>query len=79
MDTFAHGLLIAQRLIEDKVLTGFLTERYKSYSLGIGAKIMAGETGFEDLEKWVLAEGGAVLPSGRQEMLENIVNSYIAE
>jgi xylose isomerase len=77
MDAFARGLLIAHKIIEDGVLADFVKERYISFDSGIGAKIMSGQVGFEDLEKWIMKEGQPVLKSGRQEMLENILNSYI--
>jgi xylose isomerase len=77
MDTFARGLLIAHKIIQDGVLADFVKERYSSFGSGIGAKIMSGQVGFEDLEKWIMKEGQPVLKSGRQEMLENILNSYI--
>ena len=47
------------------------------FDSGIGAKIASGKVGFEDLEKWIIKEGKPELESGRQEMLENILNSYI--
>jgi xylose isomerase len=77
MDTFARGLLIAHKIIQDGVLEDFVKERYSSFDSGIGAKIVSGQVGFEDLEKWIMKEGQPVLKSGRQEMLENILNSYI--
>jgi xylose isomerase len=77
MDAFAQGLLIAHKIIEDGVLADFVKERYISFDSGIGAKIMSGQVGFEDLEKWIVKEGQPALKSGRQEMLENILNSYI--
>jgi xylose isomerase len=77
MDVFARGLLIAHQIIEDKVLSDFIEERYSSFKSGIGARIMSGEVGMEDVEKWVLGQNNPVLQSARQEMLENIINSYI--
>jgi xylose isomerase len=77
MDAFARGLLISHKLIEDKVLENFIEERYKSYNSGIGAKIMSGRANLKDLEKWILQNDKPVLKSGRQELLENIINSYI--
>ncbi|MGA9407473.1 MAG: xylose isomerase [Bacteroidota bacterium] len=77
MDTFAQGLVIAHNIIEEKVFAKFIAERYASYGSGIGAKIIAGKVGFEDLEKWIIKEGKPEPASGRQEMLENILNSYI--
>ncbi len=77
MDTFARGLLIAQNIIEDKVLSNFIAERYSSFNTSIGAEIMSGQIGLTDLNSWILTAGEPVLQSGRQEMLENIINSYI--
>jgi len=78
MDTFAKSLLIAHQIIEDKVLSNFIEERYSSHKSGIGAQIMSGKVGLEEVEKWVRNEKTKpVLQSGRQEMLENIVNSYV--
>jgi xylose isomerase len=77
MDTFAKGLLIAHKIIEDKALSNFVEDRYSSFNSGIGAKIMTGKVGLEDLEKWVLGQNPPVPQSGRQEMLENLLNSYI--
>jgi xylose isomerase len=77
MDAFARGLLVAQRLMDDRVLSGAVDERYASFATGIGAKIMAGQVGLQDLDAWAKKEPLPVLPSGRQEMLENIINSYL--
>ena len=77
MDTFARGLLIAHQIIEDKQISNFIEERYSSFNSGIGAKILSKQTGLEEIEKWVLEQSAPTLPSGRQEMLENIINSYI--
>ena len=77
MDAFARGLLIAHRIREDGTFKRFMDERYGSYRSGIGSKIMAGQATLEDVERWVLGEANPVLQSGRQEMLENILNAYI--
>jgi len=77
MDSFARGLLIANKIIEEKAFSKFISERYSSFDSGIGAKIMAGKVGLEEIEKWILKEGTPELESGRQEMLENLLNSYI--
>lgn len=77
MDAFARGLLIAHELTKDKVFSRFVDERYSSFKSGIGAKIISGKVGFRDLEQWIIKEGKPELESGRQEMLENILNSYI--
>ncbi len=77
MDAFARGLLIAHKVIEDKALSGFLEQRYASFRSGIGADMIAGKTNLEGVEKWILSNDKPVLQSARQEMLENILNSYI--
>ena len=77
MDTFARGLLIAHQIIEDKILSDFIDQRYSSYQSGIGAKIMSGQVGLQELEQWILNNDEPILQSARQEMLENIINSYI--
>ncbi len=55
----------------------FLEERYESYKSGIGLEIMNGNIGFEELDDWICNHEISTLKSGRQEMLENIINSYI--
>lgn len=77
MDTFARGLVAANQIIEDGVLDSFIEKRYASYSEGIGKRIMNGQETIESLEKFVIQEGEPALKSGRQEMLENILASYI--
>ncbi|MGA7160927.1 MAG: xylose isomerase [Bacteroidota bacterium] len=77
MDAFAKGLLVAHQMIQDKVLDNFIEERYSSHNAGIGAQIMSGKVGMEEVDKWVRNEKNPVLQSARQEMLENIINSYL--
>ncbi len=77
MDAFARGLLIADRIIKDKALSKFVEERYSSFKTGMGADIMSGKVGLAEIDKHVRNSGTPVLQSGRQEMLENILNSYI--
>ena len=78
MDAFAVGLKLAAQVRKDGVLREFIRERYRSWDGGIGAKIEQGQTKFEDLEAYMLEKGDAAANvSGRQEMLENIVNRYV--
>jgi len=61
---------VGERLIPD--------EESAQVPLRIGRKVEAGQAGFDDLEKYML-EAGDAKPnsSGRQEMLENVVNRYL--
>lgn len=77
MDTFARGLIIADRIVADGVLDNFIKERYSSYDTGIGEKIVKGEVGFEDLEVYAMTLTEITNTSGRQEMLEGLLNQYI--
>jgi xylose isomerase len=78
MDAFAVGLKLAAQIRKDGVLREFIRERYRSWDGGIGAKVEQGQTKFEDLEAYMLEKGDAAANvSGRQEMLENIVNRYV--
>ena len=78
MDAFARGLRIAAAIRADGVLTDFVRDRYAGYDEGIGAKIDNRETSFSELEAYMLEKGDAAPnTSGRQEMLENIINDYL--
>jgi len=77
MDAFAKGLRVAAEMLDDEALEGFIEDRYSSYDSGIGQKIEAGKTNFRELESYVLKHGEPKRRSGRQELLENIVNQYM--
>ena len=77
MDTFAKGLKVAYKLLEDGVLEEFIKERYASFNEGIGKEIVSGNVGFKELEAYALKQGSIINKSGRQEWLETIVNQYI--
>lgn len=80
MDTYAHALKVAHRLLSDGVLENFKTSRYSSYQTGIGLKITKNEVGVEELASYVQDnEHKFSNSSGRQEMLEMILNQYIFE
>jgi len=77
MDTFARGLLIATKILEDGRFDNFVRERYASYREGIGKEILAGKVTMARAEEWVIEHGNPKPRSGRQEMLENLLNDYI--
>ena len=78
MDAFARGLKIASAIRADGELGAFLKDRYASWDSDVGQEIENGQHDFASLEKYML-ERGDVAPntSGRQEMLEHLVNRYI--
>ncbi len=78
MDAFARGLRAAARMAHDGVLSRFVRDRYASFDEGLGRSIETGDVGFADLERHILEQGDpARPPSGKQEMLENLVNEYL--
>ncbi len=77
MDAFAHGLKVAHKLLETRELEDFVSKRYASYQSGIGQQIIQGKVGFKELEQYALEHDQIVNVSGRQEMLEAILNQYI--
>ena len=77
MDAFARGLKIAHRIIEDGELEGIVKERYATFNTGIGKTVTTGKATFESLEKHALSLKGILPASGRQEMLENLINDHM--
>ena len=79
MDAFALGLRIASKIIDDGRLDSFVENRYASYKTGIGADIINGKVSMADLEKYALEKGDVIdsVESGKQEYLENIMNSIM--
>ncbi|MBP3957971.1 xylose isomerase [Gemmata sp. G18] len=78
MDAFAHGLKIAAAIRRDGVLKDMVKQRYSSWDAGIGADIEGGKVKFEELEAYMLKKGDADKNvSGRQELIENVLNRYL--
>lgn len=79
MDTFARGLEVAAKLLEDQVFTKRLAERYASYETPLGQSIEQGTATLESLEAYALEKGVTPCASGRQELLESLLNQYLLE
>jgi xylose isomerase len=78
MDAFARGLKVAAKIIEDKAIQKIVDDRYSSWNSPLGQRIESGKVNFAELEKMMLEKGDAAAnTSGRQELLENIVNRYL--
>jgi len=78
MDTCARGLLIAARMLEDGKLKAIVDGRYDGWNGEFGRRILGGEPTLEEISRDVLARNVNPEPrSGRQEMLENLVNRYL--
>jgi xylose isomerase len=78
MDVGARGLLIAAKMIEDGALARHVKERYAAWDSPDGKAILSGEQSLADLAAKVEARNAEPQPrSGKQEYLENLVNSYV--
>ncbi len=76
MDSFALGLEVAQKILEDGIFDSFVKERYSSFDSGDGKKFEEGKLGLADLAK--LGHSVKIEKrSGKQEYLNNLLNSYL--
>ncbi len=77
MDAFARGLKIAGAVRKDGRIEEFISQRYRTWDSGVGADIESGKTSLADLEKYALSNPEPMVASGRQEMIEGILNEFI--
>ncbi len=78
IDTLARSLIVAAGMIESDELERRREERYAGWAESLGSDILAGRVTLEALEGRVAS--GEIDPrpvSGRQELLENVVNQRI--
>jgi xylose isomerase len=78
MDTFALGLINADKIIADGRIDAFIEEKYKGYKTGLGKEIVSGNVKLKDLAKFADDKGAPALPpSGNQEGLQEIINQIL--
>ena len=78
MDTCAKTLLAIEKLINDKTLSNYITQRYKNWNNELGKKIHSKSTNLDTLHEIVIRNNlEPKEKSGQQEMLENIINKYL--
>ncbi len=78
MDTYALGLLNAEKIIQDGRLAEFKKEKYSSFESELGKKIVSGKANLVELSKRAEELGDAKAPgSGSQEYLEAVVNQIL--
>ncbi|WED27504.1 xylose isomerase [Vibrio sp. DW001] len=78
MDTMALSLEKAAAMIENDVLSENIAKRYAGWNDNLGKKILGGDLSLEALAQFAVDNDiSPTKESGRQEHLENVVNSYI--
>ena len=78
MDVSARALVIADKMIEDGRFAKVTADRYAGWNSDFGKDVMAGKLGLDAVAERVLAHNTDTAPvSGRQEGIENLLNSFI--
>ncbi len=77
MDVFARALLVADRILQKSPYTSLRKERYHSFDGGAGQQFENGELTLEDLRNLALQGGEPDMKSGKQELMENLINQYL--
>lgn len=77
MDVFARALVVADNILSNSDYLKIRAERYASYDSGKGAEFESGKLTVEDLYAIAKQSGEPKQISGKQEMLEQLINSYI--
>ena len=77
MDTFARALIVADNILHKSDYKKLRANRYESFNNGQGAAFEAGKLTLEDLRAFALENGEPATISGKQELMENIVNRFI--
>ena len=77
MDVFARSLIIADKILNESDYLKMRAERYASFESGKGADFENGKLKLEDLYSIAKEVGEPKQVSGKQELLEHLINCYI--
>jgi xylose isomerase len=77
MDVFARALIIADRILTESDYLKMRKNRYASFDAGKGADFEAGKLSLTDLYENAKIVGEPAMISGKQELLEQLINWYI--
>lgn len=77
MDVFARALVIADKILTESDFLKMREDRYASFKGGKGAEFEAGKLSLTDLYKIAKEVGEPKQISGKQELLEQLINCYI--
>jgi xylose isomerase len=77
MDIFARALLIANTILVESSYKEMRKKRYASFDSGEGALFEKGKLTLEQLRDIAVKNGEPKLKSGKQELMENMINQFI--
>ena len=64
-------------MIRSRKFEKAVQKRYAGWDTAFGKKVAKGQLGFAELEAYTIKNGEPKLQSGRQELLENMLNEYL--
>ncbi len=77
MDTFARALVIADRILKESDYVERRRKRYESFDKGKGKDYEKGKLTLSDLREIAVKSGEPEVRSGKQELLEQLINTFI--
>lgn len=77
MDTFARSLLIADKILKDSDYLKMKKNRYESFDKGAGKDFEKGKLTLTDVREFAAKAGEPKVISGKQELLEQLINIYL--
>ncbi len=77
MDTFARALIIADKILKDSDYLKMKKKRYESFDKGSGKDYEKGKLTIENLREIAVKGGEPAVRSGKQELLEQLINIYL--
>lgn len=77
MDAFARALVVADSVLSRSSYKKIRQDRYASFDNGAGADFEAGKLSLEDLRQYAIDHGEPAAKSGKQELLENLLNNHL--
>ena len=77
MDTFARSLIIADKILKDSDYLKLRKKRYESFDKGAGKDFETGKLTLEKLRDLASELGEPETRSGKQELLEQLINMYL--
>jgi xylose isomerase len=77
MDTFARALLVADKMLNDSAYLKMRKNRYASFDSGKGAEFEKGKLTLKNLREIAKDAGEPAQISGKQELLEQMINWHI--
>ena len=77
MDTFARSLIIADKVLKESDYLKMKKNRYGSFDKGAGKDYEKGKLTIEKLREIASKNGEPAVRSGKQELLEQMINMYL--